>query len=209
MSEVEDDSVLSFERRDVVVEGESRAILIARPRVEIRLDQERLTGMRNSNFVSRIDLEILQTVAERERDEASVVVFDARSPEGDQRWGFDPELDDEQRMELGHLLLKSQLTLYRRLATMKVGGLVGVGFGSIALAVFQRAAVRLVSELSDELETASPERAAQIEIDLWLVEHAATWTGLALESYLETKLAAELVTRERKRPEIEALLSKA
>jgi hypothetical protein len=209
MSDSADDTVLSFEHRELVVEGKPRRILIARPVMEIRLDSERLAGMRRSNFVSRVDLEILQAVADRQDQGLCLVVFDARAAQGENRWGFDPELDDEQRMELGRHLLQSQLTLYRRLITMNVGGLVGVGFGTIALAVFQRAAVRVVTELSAELEGASPEKAAQIEIDLWLIEHAATWTGLALDDYFATKLADEVVTRERKRPEIEKLLASA
>jgi hypothetical protein len=209
MSDSAGDTVLSFEHREVVVEGKPRPILIARPVMEIRLDSERLAGMRRTNFVSRVDLEILQAVADRQDQGLCLVVFDARAAQGENRWGFDPELDDEQRMELGRHLLQSQLTLYRRLITMNVGGLVGVGFGTIALAVFQRAAVRVVTELSAELEGASPEKAAQIEIDLWLIEHAATWTGLALDDYFATKLADEVVTRERKRPEIEKLLASA
>jgi hypothetical protein len=208
VADAADDTVLSFNYRARVIEGETRAVLVARPMVEIRLDSERLAGMRRGDFVSRVDLEILQALTERDQ-EVALVVFDAQSPEGDGRWGFDPELDDEERMELGHHLLRSQLTLYRRLLEMNVGGLVGVGFGTIALAVFQRSAVRIVTELSRELESASPQRAAQIEIDLWLVEHAATWTGLTLEEYFATKLNDEIVSRERKRPEIETLLARA
>jgi hypothetical protein len=208
MGDAEDDKVLSFEERQVEVDGTTRAILVGRPAVEIRLDYERLEGMRKGNFVSRVDLEILQAVADRP-DHFSVVVFDARSVDGQPCWGFDPELEDEQRMELGRFLLRSQLSLYRQLVTMKIHGLIGVGFGSFELAAFQRGTVRIVTELTAELETASPGRAASIEIDLWLIEHAATWTGLPLADYLEHKLAEELGARQRKRPDIEALLAAA
>ena len=202
------DKVLSFDERQVEVAGASCIVLVARPAVEVRLDLERLEGMRRGDFVSRVDVEILQAVAER-RGPYSLVIFDARSVDGRPCWGFDAELEDEHRMELGRFLLRSQLSLYRQLVTMKVAGLVGVGFGSFELAAFQRGTVRIVTELSAELETASPERAAQIEIDLWLIEHAATWTGLPFEDYVDKKLAEEITTRQSKRPEIKALLAAA
>lgn len=203
-----DDKVLSFEERKLDVAGSRRVVLVARPAVEIRLDLERLEGMRKGNFVSRVDLEILQAVADRP-SALALVIFDARGTDGQPLWGFDPELEDEHRMELGRSLLRSQLTLYRQLVSKNVAGLVGVGFGSFALAAFQRGTVRIVTELSAELETATPEQAAEIAIDLWLIEHAATWTGLPLDEYLATKLADELLGRERKRPEIEKLLAAA
>ena len=203
-----DDKILSFEELELDVEGTSKSVLVARPNVEIRLDAERLERMRKGDFVSRVDLEILQAVAERGSAPA-VVLFDGRAPDGQRRWGFDPELDDEQRMEFGRHLLRSQLTLYRELIGMKAGGLIGVGFGSFELAAFQRGTVRIVTELSEEQESATPARAAQISVDLWLIEHAATWTGLSLADYVASKLGGEIAARERKRGEIEALLAEA
>ncbi len=200
------DALLAFEEREVDVEGQARRVLVARPVVDVRLDVERLERMRKGDFVSRVDLEILQAVG-RCGGTVAVVVFDAACGTGRPSWAFETGLEDEQRMELGQNLVRSQLTLYRELIRMKAGGLIGVGFGSVELAALQRGAVRTASELSEELETAAPSRAARIQVDLWLIEHAALWTGLPLETYLNERLAAEIAARDRKRPEIEALLA--
>lgn len=202
------DKVLSFEEHEVQVRGEPRLVLVARPAVEIRLDAERLERMRRGDFVSRVDMEILQAVASR-GGKVAVVVFDASSTDRGASWAFDERLDDEQRMEIGRFLLGSQVTLYRELIRMKASGLVGVGFGSFELAAFQRGTVRVVTELSEELESAEPRRAAQLEVDLWLIEHAAKWTGLALAQYVATALADELAERDGKREDIERLLAAA
>jgi hypothetical protein len=199
--------VLGFEDREVVVEGQPRRMLVARPTSGVRIDAHRLERMRTGDFVSRLDMEIMHAVGSRP-DGLAIVVFDAGNPGPDGGWGFDAQLEDEQRMDLGLYLLRSQVDLYRELVRLGATGLVGVGFGSFELAAFQRGTVRIVSELSDELESATPERAAQIEVDLWLIEHAATWTGLAFDTYVETKLAEEILRRDRKREEIEALLAK-
>lgn len=204
----DDDKMLSFEEREVEVDGRTRLVLLARPEVEIRLDAERLERMRKGDFASLVDLEILRTVAAR-GNEVSIVVFDARDAESKSNWKFDPELDDEQRMDFGFHLLRSQISLYRELVRLGASGLVGVGFGSFELAAFQRGTVRVVTALSEELESAEPARAAQIDVDLWLIEHAATWTGLPLAEYIKGKLAEEIVERERKRPEIDRLLEAA
>jgi hypothetical protein len=202
------DRVLSFAQRELDVGGERRKVLVARPAYGVRLDAQRLERMRKGDFVSRVDMEILQAVG-AELGAIALVVFDAASHDEQLGWAFDPGLEDEQRMELGHLLLGSQLALYRELVRMKSSGLVGIGFGSFELAAFQRGTVRVVTELSNELESAEPARAAQIEIDLWLIEHAATWTGLPLDQYFETKIVDEIASRDAKRPEIEQLLAAA
>lgn len=202
------DALLDIQEREIEIDGEPRLVLVAHPAVEVRLDAERLERMRKGDFVSRVDLEILQAVAQR-GGRVAVVIFDAAKGSENASWAFEPDLEDEQRMELGLRLLRSQLSLYRELIRMKAGGLIGVGFGSMELAAFQRGTVRIVSELTEELETAEPERAAQIEIDLWLIEHAAVWTGLPREGYFQDRLATEIAERDAKRSEIEALLAKA
>jgi hypothetical protein len=163
--------------------------------------------MRTGDFVSRLDMEILAAVGGRGGGIA-MVVFDAASSTVDGGWGFDPLLDDEQRMDLGLYLLRSQVSLYRELVRLGGTGLVGVGFGSRELAAFQRGTARIVTELVEELEDdAPPDRAAHIEVDLWLIEHAATWTGLSLDTWLDTKLVDEFMRRDAKRDEIERLLA--
>jgi hypothetical protein len=200
-----DDRVLTFEERRIDVGGTTRLVLVARPSVQMRLDAERLDRMREGDFASRVDLEILQEVAARGGDVA-VVVFDAGGHEPEPAWAFDPDLDDEQRVELGRYLLTSQVQLYRELVRMKATGLVGVGFGSRELAAFQRGTVRIVTDLSEQRESAEPAEAAKFDVDLWLVEHAATWNGLPIDDYLATKLPGEVAERDAKREEIDALL---
>jgi hypothetical protein len=198
--------VLGFEDREVLVGGQPRGILVARPTVGVRLDAHRLERMRTGDFVSRVDMEILHAVGTR-GDSVAIVVFDAAGPDAEGGWGFDPQLADEQRMDLGLYLLRSQVALYRELVRLGGSGLVGVGFGSRELAAFQRGTARIVTELCEQLESAKPERAAHIEVDLWLIEHAATWTGLSLDAYVDTKLADELIRRDQKHEEIEQLLA--
>jgi len=202
------DGNLTFEDRDVEVDGKPRRFLLARPRGAVTLDADRLERMRSGDFVSMIDMEILQAVATR-GGEVAVVVFDAADAAGNPLWTFDPKLDDELRIELGRWLLKSQVALYRELIRMKSSGLVGVGFGKLELAGFQRGTVRVATDLASELESAEPARAAQIEIDLWLLEHAARWSGLALADYVASGLASDIAERDGKREQIEKLLADA
>jgi hypothetical protein len=198
--------VLNFEDREVQVGGEPRRVLVARPAAPVRIDAHRLERMRTGDFVSRIDMEILHAVGTRGSGVA-IVLFDAATSTPDDGWGFDPQLDDEQRLDLGLYLLRSQVSLYRELVRLGASGMVGVGFGSRELAAFQRGTVRIVTDLANELESATPARAAQIEVDLWLIEHAATWTGLPLDTYVDTKLPEEIARRDRKHEEIVQLLA--
>ena len=197
--------VLGFEDREIVVDGKSRRVLVARPTAGVRLDAHRLERMRTGDFVSRLDMEILHAVGSR-NEGLAIVVFDAANPSTEGGWGFDPQLDDEQRMDLGLYLLRSQVSLYRELIRLGATGLVGVGFGSRELAAFQRGTVRIVTDLSEQLESAEGNQAAEIEVDLWLIEHAATWTGLPFDTYFDTKLADEISRRDAKREEIQTLL---
>jgi hypothetical protein len=198
--------VLGFEDREIVVEAKSRRVLVARPTAGVRLDAHRLERMRTGDFVSRLDMEILHAVGSRDEGLA-IVVFDSANASAEGGWGFDPQLDDEQRMDLGLYLLRSQVSLYRELIRLGATGLVGVGFGSRELAAFQRGTVRIVTVLSEQLESAEGNQAAEIEVDLWLIEHAATWTGLAFDTYFDTKLADEISRRDAKQEEIQKLLA--
>lgn len=198
--------VLGFEDREIVVEGKSRRVLVARPTAGVRLDAHRLERMRTGDFVSRLDMEILHAVGSR-NEGLAIVVFDSANANTEGGWGFDAQLDDEQRMDLGLYLLRSQVSLYRELIRLGATGLVGVGFGSRELAAFQRGTVRIVTDLSEQLESAEGQQAAEIEVDLWLIEHAATWTGLAFDTYFDTKLADEISRRDAKQDEIQNLLA--
>jgi hypothetical protein len=202
----ESSALLQFEPRSVEVEGAPRTVLVARLKEPMLLDPERLEELRSHDSPNRIDGAIVEYF--EDHDKADLVVFDARGPDGTKLWGFGPELSDEQRMEVGFELLHSQLPMYRALAERGVGGLVGVGFGSFELAALQRGTIRLITDLAAELEDAVSARAIELEVDLWLMEHAASWTGLTIDEYLATKAAAEIESREAKRPDIEKQLSR-
>ena len=90
----------------------------------------------------RMLLARLQAVASR-GGEVAIVVFDAVDEGGNPLWSFDPRLEDELRIELGRMLLKSQVALYRELIRMKATGLVGVGPSSRSSSRLLLAARRL------------------------------------------------------------------
>lgn len=164
--------------------------------------------MRGGDFSSKLDRDIVAALTDR-ATEYAVVIFHAQDSNGTPVWGFDAELDDEQRMEFGQRLLSSQIALYRQLVEQGVGGLIGVGFGSFELAAFQRGTIRVVTGLAEELESAEGPRAIELEIQLWLIEHAAKWTGLSLDEYAEKRLPAEIESCDEMRAEIQDLLERA
>lgn len=200
--------ILTFEELQIEVGGATRHVLVARPAAELRLGSKRLERMRGGDFSSKLDRDIVGALTERSKEYA-VVIFHAQDSEGAPVWGFDADLDDEQRMEFGQRLLSSQIALYRQLVEQNVGGLIGVGFGSFELAAFQRGTIRVVTKLAEELESAEGPRATELEIELWLIEHAAKWTGLSLAEYSEKRLPAEIGACDEMRAEIQALLARA
>jgi hypothetical protein len=199
-------AIIDTERRSVLVDGKERTVLIARPSAPMRLDVARLERMQTGDFGSKLDQAIIAAVDEAPGT-VDLVLFDARGADGEPVWGFDRDLDDVQRMEFGHQLLRSQILMYRELLRRGCSGLLGVGFGSFELAAFQRGTVRVVTDLAGERDEVTGARGAELELDLWLIEHAAAWTGLTVDEHLASKTAQEIATRDAKRAEYDALVA--
>lgn len=177
-------------------------MLVVRVVSPARMDRARLERMREGNYASPVNDEILASVAEAGRPVAAIV-FDADSPD----WGFTDDLTEEEVGELGYHMIRSQLNLYRRAARAGVRVVVGVGFGPREVDGYTRGGDRMVEELERTLQDRSAADSSASQLDLWLIDHLTLWTTASLDEFLDHRVAEVIGSADRGRRKLERLLA--
>ena len=192
---------LAFELREIQTRHGVKRALVVTPTRHLRVDRERMDRLTAGDESSAVDDAIVEH-ASRASEPVDVVLFRACHGNPDHSWGFDPDLLEEATDEVGYAMVRSQLSLYRRLMEAGIFALVGVEFGTREVEAFTRATDRLSDELQQVPE--GPD-AARARVDCWLLDHLALWTSHDLEIVVDERLPKILDMLERRAPELERL----
>jgi len=195
------------ERRIETPDGLS-LVLVVTPDRDVRVDRARLEELRATGAQGTIDKEIIAEV-ERRKGKVAALMLRCRDREGRVSWGFDDELGEDECLELGYLLIKSQVATYRRFVENGVQGHFVVELGERETRALNTGKMRLVGELGEQLERLAEDdpRAAILMFHIWLLQNFMFRLHLTADETLETFLPRSLPILEGGRRLVERMLA--
>ena len=196
------DDLLDFSEVEFETRNGMRNALIAAPKLRLRLGRERLLRLREGQFGSEINKKLLDAVDHADHP-IHLIIFKAGGA-GTGNWGFAEDLSDEDAVELGYFLIRSQLRLYLEAARRGVFTVVGVEFGDRELAAYDRGTDKLAAELEREISDGADSTVGRF--NLWLIDHIGLWSSLLLEDFLDQRAPEATATAERHQRQIQRLL---
>lgn len=191
------------------VQGPKKAWVVT-PTTHLRIGRERLERFRADGHPgSDVDRAFLEAVRSVE-DTHELVVFRAKSGDGEGSWGFEPELSEEEAHELGYHLVVDQMPTYRRLVAAGVFALIHVEFEPVEADAYQEGTRRVL----DELEAGSiPEvggdedAIALLQVDRWILHNLTYFFTLSLDDVVESVLHRQLPLLEDRIPHLRHLVA--
>lgn len=214
---VDKDGFVSFRELTVETRKGPRRVLIATPKKRSVLDRKRLDALRAGAGSSRLNA-AMRNELQRRVDERDVVydaiLFEAGSGQG-QRWGFAEDITEEEIVEFGELMIRSQLETFRQVAELGVAVLAGVEFNDQELFAYDKGARRLAERLEQAVaenaergvDPSEDEDVAKARLHLWLLDHFAIWSNASADDFIEQRLPDTLVSSERLRRKLGRMLS--
>lgn len=195
------------ERRVETPEGHSLVLEVA-PDRNVRIGRVRLEELRRTTAQGEIDKEIIREV-ERYEGRVAALMLRCRDEDGQVSWGFDDELGDDECLELGYLLIKSQLPTYRRFVENGVQGHFVVELGPRETRALNTGKMQRVAELGEQLQrlTQDESRAMVLMFQAWLLQNFMYRLHLSAEETLETFLPRSLPILEGGRGLVERMLA--
>ncbi|MFK7987772.1 MAG: hypothetical protein AB8I08_17275 [Sandaracinaceae bacterium] len=148
----------------ITVDGQG--VLVATPIEPVVVGPERLAAMRRDLAASIVDNAILRSVR-REAGRVSVIVIRGEADDGTSTWRFSDDLDPGDYEELGTLMVRSQLALYRELAAEGVVLSLKVGWGPREADALQAGSLAALCALSASGQLT--------QLDEWLLAHFSFW----------------------------------
>lgn len=197
------DELLQFSEVEYETRNGMRNALIASPRVRLRLGKDRLEGLRQGDYDSAVNRKLLEAVDHADHP-IHIIIFKAGGTD-EGSWGFEDDLSDEETIELGYHLIRSQLRLYMEAAERGVFTVVGVEFGKRELSGYERGTDRLAEELERDISDGGDSSVGKFK--LWLIDHIGLWSPLSLEEFLGERAGEATAAAERHRRQIERLLA--
>lgn len=182
----------------------SKSVLVVEPPTGTAVDRARLDRIRSGELQSDLDEAIVRLVDARP-GAADAILFRAHRGRGDHGWGYAADLTDAEVDELGEVMVRLQMDLYRRLAARGVYALAGTEFGEREVRSFRRGTDRVAAELERALRSADGPEAAQQRFDLWLLDHFAMWVDQDVDEFMNGGLPRLLDKVERQRRRLEEL----
>jgi hypothetical protein len=198
---------IQVEERVLDTKTGPRVVAIGKPSHRPLLDRRRLDKLRSGEFRSRTNDFMIAALAARIAP-VHAVVFRAGG-EGGGHNEIAEDISDDEVIEFGALMVGQQLSLYERAARHGVLVLVGIEFGQREVMGNDKGASRLAASLEARLANAAqhtPAALAEARLHLWLLDHLAMWTGLALDPFLSEKLPVALAGAERSTKALQRLL---
>lgn len=216
MDDSEHGSVVSLRELTVETRRGPRKVLVARPTRRSSLDRKRLEALRAGDFSSRLNDAIFDELARRtggEKVPYDAILFEAGAGQG-KRWGFAEDISEEEIVEFGELMIRSQLRMFEQVAERGVAVLAGVEFGERELIAYDRGARRLASRLEQTVaehaergvDPHDNEDVARARLHLWLLDHFAIWSDASADEFIEQRLPETLVSSERIRRKLSRML---
>lgn len=209
-------SLVSLRELTVETRRGTRRVLVARPTHRSTLDRKRLDALRSGDFSSRLNDAIFHELAKRSANadvQYDAILFEAGGGQG-KRWGFAPDISEDEIVEFGELMIRSQLRMFEQVAEQGVAVLAGVEFGEREVLAYDRGSRRLAERLEQTVAEhaergADPdkeEEVARARLQLWLLDHFAIWSDASADDFIEHRLPETLVSSERIRRKLNRML---
>lgn len=196
-----------IERRVETPEGHS-LVLEVTPDRNVRVGRERLEELRLTTAQGGIDKEIIREVM-RYDGRVAALMLRCCDEAGQVSWGFDDALDDDECLELGYLLIKSQVPTYRRFVESGVQGHFVVELGQRETRALNTGKMQRVAELGRQLQRLPHDdpRAMVLMFQIWLLQNFMYRLHLTAAEALETFLPRSLPILEGGRGLVERMLA--
>ena len=180
-----------------------RTAVVVTPAEHVRVGRDRLEQLRRDHSGGDIDREVLEHVRAREGQD-QLVVFSAASGDGSGSWGFDGELTEDERLELGYHLVTDELPTYRRMVAAGVFALLHVSWGEDEVRAYEEGTRRLLAELEagsvPETDPIDPGEAAVHRADRWILSNLTFFFARPLEDVIQGVLAKQMPLFEERIP---------
>lgn len=187
-----------------------RLALIATPNEHLVFTRHRAETVRRDPGMSDLDREIVEQVDAR-RGKLHVFVFRGRSPDGGGSWSIDPEATPAQTADMGNVVMRSQLPVWRHFLLSGVFLNVHLGWGAREATACQAGLRDLADELGAmaeryEMQARDDELARLTRLDLWITRNLAIFLGGDHERAFDLVLPQRLGMLAPRLPRIQALI---
>lgn len=200
---------LQFTKHTIHTRRGVRVVHVCAPSRHIVVGRARLEELR-AGTASSVDQEIIDHASES-AGEDQLFVFRGRNDDGSGSWGFDDSLSDEEKAEVGRLLVKSQLDTYRQMVAAGVFALVHADWPKDAVAAYEDGTAELLAELEQssirEVD-ADPSETARDKIDRWILSQMTFFYALPFEQVVRDVLRQQLPLMEQGVPAVRALVER-
>jgi hypothetical protein len=199
--------VIAFTQIALTTQRGPRRALVATPtKGDVRLGRERLLALRTSLEPSMLDLEI---VARAKEAKAQLMIFRGRNDLGDASYGFDDRLDERSTLELGRLLVESQLHSYRKLAAAGVLCIVHTDLGFREVSALREGSRLLLEEVGATLDSEAKGDQALARVDEWALRNFSYFFSVSMARLLAETLPNLMPIIEQRAPNLSKLLANA
>ncbi len=168
-------------------------VLVATPKTDLIVGRTQLEKLRKATVPRRIDEEIHRQLLIR-GGRVRALILRGRDDEGNVRWRFDKDLSPAEIAELGYLLVKSQVVLYRCFAEVGVRVHFIVEVDEQVTHALNKGKDRLLNELKRELEVLDEESPKNnlFSFRVWLLENFMYFPYVTADEAIEGLLPETL-----------------
>jgi hypothetical protein len=199
---------MKFAEQTIETPEGSSLLLVATPDENVSVGRERLAELRASTTQGEIDKQIIWEIEQR-KGRVRALMLRCRNDDGAVTWGFDESLREDEALELGYLLIKSQVPTYRSFVENGVQGHFVVELGDREARALNIGKMQLVAELSDQLERLPKDdpRASVLLFHTWLLQNFMYRLHLDASETIDIFLPRSLPILEGGRKAVELMLA--
>jgi hypothetical protein len=178
--------VFSFSERSLTSGEREHVVMVVTPKRPMVLGRARLAALRKPVSLSEVDRQLIRECARRS-SRAHVVILRGVDVLGAPGWSFDPELGEDEGLELGYLLTGALLPVHRRILAAGMATLIHSDWGEREYAAMRHGVTRFAEELSAQASPTPTERA-----DQWILRNMLFHFALPLDRIVEAVLPGHL-----------------
>jgi hypothetical protein len=187
-----------------------RLALIATPNEDLVFTRERAEVVRRDPGMSDLDREIVEQVDAR-RGKLHVFVFRGSAPDGKGSWTIDANATPAQTADMGNVVMRSQVPVWRYFLLSGVFLNAHVGWGPREAKACQAGLRDLADELGamaerHEMQARDDELARLTRLDLWITRNLAIFLGGDFERVFDLVLPQRLGMLAPRLPRIQKLI---
>lgn len=186
-AQVSAEPLFEFEELRVSSASFECGALVMTPRARMVIDDARRERLRGDPELNDADRWIIGRVSERGPD-IPILIMRGADETGQRLWEFDAKYGEAELEDLGRLLARALLPLYRRFLCSGIILFVHTEWGARETPPMRRGIARLAGEL---LETPQP-NAHLRDLDLWILRNMLLFSSLSTMHVIGTLLPAHL-----------------